>query len=262
MHSDSPLEGMALFEVVSQLMGKNWLGKKIGWKGYLKYKSAKKGALVPVHIMGHDIVIRKGTPDLTVALSCLDGEFEGLRYLFPRDYAGVIVDAGGYIGTSALAMRKIFPRAEIVVVEPSEENIKILRRNLSGVDNVRIVYGALVGRSIGSVPLKNRGTGEWGFTVVNRPRDNNQAKTLQDTPAYTISQIVDDVERIGILKLDIEGGEHDILQNDLDALRHVKAIFIELHDRIVDGCSDLFFDFSKDRIVVNFGGEKFLSVKT
>ena len=93
---------------------------ELGIFNYSKYRSAPKGKLIKIVIKGHTITVRKGTPDLGVAVSCLSGEFEILRYLLPENYDGIIVDAGGYIGTATIALKDIFPSAKLVVIEPSK----------------------------------------------------------------------------------------------------------------------------------------------
>lgn len=229
---------------------------------YFKYQTTPKGKTSHIKVNGRKVYVRKGTPDLRVAVSCFTGEFSSLRHLLPRDYDGVIVDAGGYIGTATIALYELFPKAQFVVVEPSEENIKILRQNLSDIPNLKVFHGALVGKSTGSVTLRNRGTGEWGFTSVANPADKSDAAALHSITAFTLSDLVQSVDEIGILKLDIEGGEFDLFENDAKALGSIKAIFVELHDRIVEGCTASFFEFSKKRHVVKMDGEKFLSLRT
>jgi len=246
-----------LFMPVNQYL----LMKKLGLKGWLRYRLASNGDEVTLNIQNRPIVGRKGTPDFGVAEMCLSGEFEILRYLLPRNYSGTIIDAGGYIGTSALALHDLFPEATIIVVEPSESNIKILKKNVQRVKNIQVVYGALVGAQREAAQLIDRGTGGRGFTIIKNPKDRNSVQALHQTPAFTISQLVADVSQVGLIKLDIEGGEVDLLQNDVETLKQVHVVFAELHDRIIDGCSDLFFAFSKNRIMVKDGGEKFLSVK-
>lgn len=194
-------------------------------------------------------------------MTCLGGEFEVLRHLLPRDYDGVIVDAGGFIGVSALALRGLFPAARLIVVEPSERNIEVLKRNASGLDRIEIVYGALVGRDVDVLSLKNRGTGECGFTVVDSPGDRSDAEAIQQTPAYTLSRLGVELSEIGLLKLDIEGGEHDILANDAASISQIPIVFAELHDRIVPGCTDLFMVFARNRVVVKDKGEKYLAIR-
>ena len=233
----------------------------LGVENYFKYQSTSKGKVVKLVIKGHTVAIRKGTPDLPIAVSCLNGEFEILRYLLPKNYDGTIIDAGGYIGTAAIALKDIFPSAKLIVIEPSSANLEVLKQNVANLHSVKIVHGALVGTSETSIQLNNRGTGECGFTVVANPSDRPNASFLQETPAFRLSDLVKEDEKIGLLKLDIEGGEFSLLEHDMDSLRNVDVVFAELHDRIIPGCMDKFFEFSKDRILIKDNGEKYLSVK-
>ena len=232
----------------------------IGLFSYLKYIFLKKGNQHKILIKGVEIYVRKGTPDLNTSISCFNGEFEILRNFFPEDFSGNIIDAGGYIGTSAISLHQIFPLAKIIIIEPSLDNLKILKQNVCNYVNIKIIHGALVGSKIKTIDLKNRGTGEWGFSVVQKPKDNLDSKILHETPAYRLKDLINSIGAIDIIKLDIEGGEFDIMQNDLNSLKKTPAVYAELHDYIIDGCSDLFFSFSKDRVLIKDKGEKYLSI--
>tara|TARA_B100000989_G_scaffold72938_3_gene51242 strand:- start:3121 stop:3876 length:756 start_codon:yes stop_codon:yes gene_type:complete len=234
---------------------------EIGISNYFKYRLTPHQKRVKIVVKGHSINVRKGTPDLSVAVSCLCGEFEILRHLLPENYDGVIVDAGGYIGTATIALKDIFPSAKLIVIEPSSENLEVLKDNVANLQNVKIIHGALVGTSEKSIQLNNRETGEWGFTVIAKPSDKPNASFIQETPAYRLSDLLAEGENIGLLKLDIEGGELSLLEHDMQSLRSIDAVFAELHDRIIPGCVEKFFEFSKDRILIKDKGEKFLSVK-
>lgn len=235
--------------------------KKISLFDFLKYKVARHDSEVNITISDVSLVIRKGTPDLMVALSCLTGEFDLLQYLLPKDYSGIIVDAGGYIGTSAIALNKMYPMASIVVLEPSIKNIDLLKMNVSDIENIEVVHGALIGSRSKSIMLNNRGTGEWGFSVVKRPKDAPDASPIHETPAYRLADLVPNTNEIGLLKLDIEGGEFDLMKNDMIAMKCIPIVFAELHERIIDGVEELFFEFSRDRILIKGAGEKYLSIK-
>lgn len=74
-------------------------------------------------------MVREDTPDTDIVRSCFSGEFECLRYLLPKNYQGLIIDAGAYIGASSIALSKLFKAATIVAVEPSDDNFQILKMN-------------------------------------------------------------------------------------------------------------------------------------
>jgi FkbM family methyltransferase len=234
----------------------------IGLKNYLHYHSVKKGQKVMLHLSHHPIWVRKGSPDVEVAASCLiKGEFNAVSKFLDQSFDGIIIDAGGYIGTSALAFSDLFPNATVITIEPSKNNIELLKLNVSHNSNIKIIYGALLGSEKDSVDLKNRGTGEWGFTVVDNPLDNNYAESLHQTPAFNLKKLGIELSNIGLLKLDIEGGEYDLFINDAESLKEIKVIAVELHDRIVSGCTQAFMNFSSNRTVFKDHGEKYFSIK-
>ena len=234
--------------------------KKLSSEDRQRYQDASSGELIEVRIGRHNVLIRKDTPDVVVAISCLSGEFEVVKFLLPSDYGGVIVDAGGYIGTASLALSDLFPSARIICIEPSLDNLAVLKQNIAGHDNIEAVFGALVASEQETIALKNRGTGEWGFTAVQRPVDNPDAATLHEVPALRLSDLVEDTGEIGLLKLDIEGGELELFKEDRKNLGKIPNIFAELHNRIARGCRAAFFEFSRNRIVVKADGEKYLSI--
>lgn len=144
------------------------------------------------------------------------------------------------------------------MIEPSRENLSILRKNLSGFKNIKIIHGALVGKKRKSVELQNIFNGQWGFTIVKKPKNNS--KIIEKVPAFTISQLLSKGEKVSILKLDIEGGEYDLLKNDSKTLTKIDYIFAELHDDVISNCSKIFFQFSKNRNLIKDNGEKYLSI--
>lgn len=217
----------------------------------------------PIHVRidGISLRVRLGTPDLGVALSCFGSEFAPLRYLLQRDFNGLIVDAGGYIGTAAIQFARMYPSARIVTVEPATANFDILARNVHRFPNIVPVKAALATTSSPAVPLNRRASGHWGYTLTNTGADGDSA--VESTPTVTLGELRRQHEDrpIGILKLDIEGGEQPLLEEAGEELRAVFAVFAELHDRIVPGCTDAFKRFSANRVVSNFGGEKYLSLR-
>ena len=236
------------------------VAREIGVVAFLRATTGRKGRLVEVTVRGRKLWIRKKTPDIYAAVSCLTGEFEPLRHLLPPDYSGVIVDAGGYIGTAAIALNELFPQARVISIEASTHNFAVLEKNVDGIDNIRPLFGALVSRSVDTVELFDPGLEEWGYTTTSGHGDLKGKTSDYSVPAYTLDTLGASPNEIGILKLDIEGGELELFESGSSTLQSIPVVFVELHDRMVPGCSEAFFRYFSNRIVIKDGHEKYLSV--
>jgi len=238
---------------------------KLGLFQYLRYKFSKRNQLLVLKIRGQKIWLRKNNVDIRVALSSLFGEFDILLEYIKSDFQGYIIDIGGYIGTSALALKTMYPNAKILVIEPSRDNFELMKKNLNQFKDIKLIYGAIVGKSSKKVNLYDRRTGPWGYTLVKNSEDlkkkKKEMKILHKVPCYKISEIIPKNSEIGIIKIDIEGGEHELFQNDPKTLLKSKVMIVELHDRIVPGCTELFHEISKNRDVFKDKFEKYISSK-
>ena len=216
---------------------------------------------VKLFIRSRRVIIRPCTPDLDVAKSCFAGEFDAaIKAASPLKYE-FIIDAGGYIGTSAIAFAEAFPQAQIISLEPSKENFDILSRNVRAYPNIIAVNKAL-GAHGGSIALRDRGTGEWGFSIVNSAADCRPSIALHNVQLTTISALLQEFSARGIdiLKLDIEGGEFELLKDSPHWIQNSRVIIAELHDCIIPGCEAAFRNAMSGRIQMDCGGEKTMSV--
>lgn len=218
-------------------------------------------ALVPLSISGHSVFIRTLSPDMEVAVSSLGSEFQQLARYFSKDRKGLIVDAGGYIGTAAIALSVMYPEATVVSIEPSSENFATLQRNVAGRKNIRVLNAALVsGPGAGPIELMDRGTGYWGLTVIKKPQDR-PAAPIEKVDTVCIDDILEKhgFDRIMILKMDIEGAELELLERS-NWLEKTDVLMIELHEKIVAGCERAFQIANESRLVHKTEGEKFISI--
>lgn len=222
----------------------------------------KAGKVETLTIHGHRLFLRRGSPDLSVALTSLGGEFDILKYSFDRDFAGLVIDAGGYIGTAAIALAELFPKASIVSIEASSANARLAQLNTASYSNIRVVQAALCPEGApNQIVLNDRGTGEWGFTIIGKPADR-KAHEIEKVETITLGDILKmaDFDRAGIVKLDIEGGELQMFQNS-GWLDDVEVLIVELHERIVVGCEEAFHKAAKGRHNICGDSEKLISFK-
>ena len=231
----------------------------LGLFGYLRYSFAEYRSEVKVRVYGRKLTVRKGTPDLWAAMSSLGSEFDPVRDYLSHSCEGVIVDAGGYIGTAAIRFAEMFPLATIFSLEPDESNLRILELNTKDYPSIRVVNCALVGIERDWVTIYDSNCGEWGFTTVEASAEGTTFNTKGLSKAQTIEQL--NLSPISLLKLDIEGAEKEIFEANNPILQSIPVIVAELHDRLVPGCTDAFRSFSENRETFFDGTEKWYSVR-
>lgn len=239
--------------------------KENGWRKLWKFEWAiwqKKKDVVSATVHGIPLLLRPNTPDWEVAYSCLGGEFEALALAYPRDKKGLIIDAGGYIGTAAISLSLMYPQAKIISIEPSSDNFSILKENTHPYKNIISIHAALMPEDQTSpVMLNNRGTGEWGFTTVQAPCDH-PAIPIGQVATVSMRQLLEAHAPLDlmIVKMDIEGGEFSFFQSQSKWLNDSPLLIVELHERIVAGCEKAFGEINKTRFVFKTGGEKYISL--
>jgi FkbM family methyltransferase len=218
-------------------------------------------ARVTIKIAETRITIRTATPDLEVAISCLCGEFDRLCAAIPALRHSLIIDAGGYIGTAAIAFARKYPSATIVTLEPNTANYKLLVRNTAGWSNIVAMDKALAPER-GVLTLYDRGTGAWGFTLIEKAADR-MTSPIEQVQCITVDQIIEQTgaDGVDILKIDIEGGEYSLLSRNTGWINKTNGICIELHDRIVPGCSQVWQAAMAGRNNFESDGEKQISLK-
>lgn len=238
--------------------------RRVGIGKLAAFHTKPANTIVPIEVKGLKILVRAGTSDMKVAMDSLCKEYDFLEDLLPRDFSGLVVDAGGYIGTAAIAFASRFPKATVVTIEPSSDNLSILKRNVAAFENIEVRHAALGPRAGETITLRNRNTGNWGFTVVGGDQSEEVEKesAIEEIRLTSLAEIEQQHGRpIDFLKLDIEGAEKAVLEDTRETVRNIPMVFAELHDRIIAGCSEAFGQMSHGRWVVRLGGEKFLSLQ-
>lgn len=216
--------------------------KKFGFvKGMNLILSLKSGSEQTTFRYGRDrLLIRNKTSDVpTFEQIFLDEDYKiDFGKLNPR----LIIDAGANVGYASIYLANKFPTATILAVEPEKNNFELLKKNIQGFPTIKAIQSAIWNEDTYLHVIDN-GQGAWGFTVES---------TKPDTPgafkATTIGTLLHDsgFAEIDILKMDIEGAEKEVFSSNYQPwLGHVKAMIVELHDRLKEGTSDVFYNAIK-----------------
>ena len=131
-----------------------------------------------------------------------------------------VIDGGANVGTFTLYTKWRRPNSSIVAIEPSQENLNYLKRNILQLRQpaVEVVHAAL-GRTEGSVQL----TGRQNDSYRTAP-----ATSGDSIPVVPLSRFLGTTA--DLLKLDIEGDELAALEGAGSGLANVKRAVIEIHD--------------------------------
>jgi FkbM family methyltransferase len=142
--------------------------------------------------------------------------------LLPTNNVRMIVDCGANIGITSLFLAARYPAATILSVEPHPDNFALLKTNVADVPRILPIHACVTGTPERAVRLTSD-QAAWG----------NRIATDADgvlVPAVTIERLCKQtgIEKIDLLKLDIEGAEEQVLKN-ATFLARTEYIIVELH---------------------------------
>jgi FkbM family methyltransferase len=193
-------------------------------------------SLISLEHRGRKYYLRLNSTDPLVWFSVFIQEDYGAILPFePR----VIVDAGAYIGLTAIYFANRYPEAEIIALEPDPENYRLLIRNVGRFDRIHPVNAALWFEDT-ELPLYRRPEGAWASSIHSvglRPGCSKADHLIPGMPIETIMSRFG-VSDIDVLKVDIEGAEKDVFERSSVWIDRVGAVLIETHDRLRAGCSE------------------------
>jgi len=204
---------------------------------------ANLGRRVELMIPGTDIplMLRIGTSDVEVFREIFVNLEYGWKFSSPPR---VVLDVGGYTGQSAASSRTPTRRRRLSSSNQIRRTSKcfcITQRSSRTCPQ----YARRLWKESGSISLTDPGLGPWGLQVS----EASDALPVEDLiRAVTIDEIRKEfnLDRIDLLKVDVEGSEKEIFHSGDAWLPFVDVICIELHDRFKVGCSRSFYRAVED----------------
>ena len=191
---------------------------------------AAKGRKVEIRVPGvaTSFVLRARTSDVLVAVQILLLEELDVPALRTPQ---LIIDAGANIGLSAITLASRWPDATIVCLEIDPANLELLRRNTSAWPRIQVVPKGLWRRAA-RLKVEDASAASWAFRVVEDPAG--------PIPGIGVAELLEELgrDRIDLMKVDIEGAEHEVFDTDDGAwLGKVDALLVELHEDLRPGSS-------------------------
>lgn len=184
----------------------------------LNYASGGEPELLNFRGVLHPILARPGTPDSIALITTLVREDHG--YIEPEVPPLTFLDAGAYIGDSAIYFLAKYPKVSVVALEPDPTNYEVISQNLKPYgERVKLLPKALSNRT-GIV----RFGGEYDGAAISDEGVEVEATTIPELMRAA------GWERINLLKMDIEGAERFVLDESADEwLPLVDFLILEIH---------------------------------
>lgn len=144
---------------------------------------------------------------------------------------GAYVDIGAHVGFHALVARSLVGADGMVVaVDPQPYNCDriLVNARLNGFDNVTVVVAA-IGLEDGSVTLFDQPPSDKSRLSTSAVGVNDQPQRFVVSVRRSDSVIrSQNLDRIDLLKVDVEGSELEVLESAGDALAAVDAVVFEV----------------------------------
>ncbi len=141
----------------------------------------------------------------------------------PRVRVKLVVDIGANVGMSLVYLLGMYWRANAIAFEPHPGHVAQCRANLArnGYDTRTTLYEAAAGAADGSGWISDDGSSS---------HMSNVAGSGFETKIVDIFPILAERE-IDVMKIDIEGGEYELLEDPRFETLNVRAIVLEWHAR-------------------------------
>jgi FkbM family methyltransferase len=159
--------------------------------------------------------------------SILEGET--YPYLPFVEDVQVVFDVGANCGAASVHFGRHYPDAVVHAFEPGREARSYLERNVAGLPSVVVHPIGL--HSVDRTALLYKGDGDLGMASVIRRTvnlDESEPVELRAAGGWAAEQGID---RIDVLKVDVEGCEIEVLTSLAALLPTVKVLFVEYDSR-------------------------------
>ncbi len=135
----------------------------------------------------------------------------------------VILDCGANVGIATLYFKKYFPKSKVIAFEPDPKNFEILSKNIAD-NNISDVILSDKAIWINNDGVQFSNTNNLGSKIEDSATSNENL-----TKSKRLKDLINEYDKIGFLKLDIEGAESIVLEDCKEVLHKIDKMFIEYH---------------------------------
>jgi FkbM family methyltransferase len=140
----------------------------------------------------------------------------------------LIIDAGANIGLTSIYFSAQCQDALIVAIEPEPSNFALLFNNVRGLQVLPIPC-ALAATPHTAIVV-DTGEGFWAFRTKEAVSADNSQYTVDCVTVNEIYSAHEEEAFPFIVKVDIEGGEKELFEKNIEWVQKTPVIIVELHD--------------------------------
>jgi FkbM family methyltransferase len=147
------------------------------------------------------------------------------------------VDVGAHVGTTTVLALRNHGFSSASAFEPEAENFRLLGANraANGLEEVVEAYNVALSDRTGIVELHLRRPGSASHTLIPRP---HRRERVAHVPATTLDTLVSagkiDPSEVGLLWIDVEGHEQEVLAGSKSLLARSVPVVIEVNPKYLD----------------------------
>lgn len=187
----------------------------------------------PMAIHGIPLKIKDHPIGTVAKIICREAEKQYALGSIPFEPGDVVLDIGAHVGIISIFLAKKYPFLKIYAFEPTPENREYFEENIK-LNNIppgtiQIFSDAISGDGRTLRLVGNLETNSGGISAVIVPRAGEQ---IWGTESITLEEIFETLglDRVKLLKMDIEGAEYEVLQAKPEMLERVDYFVGEFHD--------------------------------
>lgn len=179
--------------------------------------------------------LKKRAGDRTMLLRKYSIDAEVFDYVFVEKYhrpdrtiasaSPVILDLGVNIGLSAVDLKQAYPQATVYGYELDRDNFRLAEKNCRGLRGVHL-YNKAVWKDSRGIKYKKSGQAD-----AYKVDSGVSGQEMVEAPSISMGDIISEhgLSKVDYVKMDIEGAEYEVFQNDLGWLDITEQIKIEVH---------------------------------
>lgn len=165
-------------------------------------------------------------------------KFRALKFI-----PDLFIDCGANVGVATRFVKELFPKVEVVAVEPNPDNIAVFKK-FTDMTNVILLEGAIGVNEVYHNTNAPNGAHEAYLSISDQISkediETSGVMQLESVPLYMVDKLISTYLLPfvkSVMKIDIEGNENVIWEHQpsMEALKRIDYIVVEIHPHALHG---------------------------